>query len=244
MAKHTCETLTQWFRNCGGLRPSHSLALLQFGIRAGYLNEQDESGLTALGLAISSNWLEGLDALLAANANTELRYFRTGETPLHQAAHARKDAFIRALLAAGANSDAANYWGVTPRISAAHVGVESLFAAIQLDEIQWPTPHIQNAEHLADHYHPHFRIPPREERETLRVGQAIDLIVYGPKVEAKQDRVKVRITARRGRRPNVCYAASVETAIERTHLASGTVTVEFGPENIATVYVPDHQVET
>ena len=100
-----------------------------------------------------------------------------------------------------------------------------------------PEPRIQNAEHLADHYHPRFKIPDREERETMRVGQAVDLYVYGPKAEGKQDTVKVRITARSGRRPQVRYTATVETPIERTHLAPDTTEVEFGPENIASVYV-------
>ena len=67
-----------------------------------------------------------------------------------------------------------------------------------------PPPRIQNAEHLADHYHPRFKVPDREERETLKVGQAVTLYVYGPKSEAKQDTVKVRITARKGRRPGAC----------------------------------------
>jgi hypothetical protein len=101
-----------------------------------------------------------------------------------------------------------------------------------------PEPRIQNAEHLADHYHPRFKIPDREERETMQVGRAVDLYVYGPKAEGKQDTVKVRITARSGRRPQVRYTATVETPIERTHLAPDTTEVEFGPENIASVYVP------
>lgn len=72
----------------------------------------------------------------------------------------------------------------------------------------------------------------------MEVGQAIELYVFGPKAEGKQDTVKVRITARSGRRSHVRYTAAVETPLERTHLAPGTTTVEFGPENIAPVYVP------
>src|SRR5262249_36817788 len=105
-------------------------------------------------------------------------------------------------------------------------------------ETPLPPPRIQNAEHLADHYHLRFKIPDREERETMQVGQAVDLYVYGPKTETKQDTVKVRVTARSGRRPHARYSAAVETPIERTHLAPGTTAVEFGPENIASVYVP------
>jgi hypothetical protein len=100
-----------------------------------------------------------------------------------------------------------------------------------------PPPRIQNAEHLADHYHPRFKIPDREERESMEVGQAVDLYVYGPKAETKQDTVKVRITAMTGSRPSVRYTGTVETPIEQTHLADGTTVLEFGPDNIASVYV-------
>ena len=101
-----------------------------------------------------------------------------------------------------------------------------------------PEPRIQNAEDLADHYHPAFEIPDREERESLQPGQAVNRYVCGPKAKDKQDTVKVRITDRRGRRPRVRYVATVETPVEQTYLPAGTKTVEFGPENIATVYVP------
>jgi hypothetical protein len=36
----------------------------------------------------------------------------------------------------------------------------------------------------------------------------------------------------------VRYEANIETPIEHTHLPAGTTTVQFGPENVATVYVP------
>ena len=101
-----------------------------------------------------------------------------------------------------------------------------------------PEPRIQNAEHLADHYHPQFKIPDEEERQTLHVGQAVDLYVYGPKKEGKQDTVKVRITATTGSGSKVRYTAAVETPLERTHLREGIAVVEFGPENVASVYVP------
>ena len=181
-----------------------------------------------------------------AGADTELRYFRTGETPLLTAANdlgtgngerLNSKAMVAALIAAGANPDAANHFGLTPRKSVQIRGATS-FADIQEKPVQMPEPRIQNAEHLADHYHPRFKIPDREERETMQVGQAVDLYVYGPKAEGKQDTVKVRITVRSGQRPHVRYTAAVETPIERTHLAPDTTEVEFGPENIASVYVP------
>jgi hypothetical protein len=96
---------------------------------------------------------------------------------------------------------------------------------------------LQNAEHLADHYHPRFKIPRREERETMRVGQAVDLYVYGPRTDGKQDTVKVRISEASGDRPNVRYQALVETPLAETHLADGTTVIEFGPEHIASVYM-------
>ena len=86
MAKRKTPSSRNWFDNCGGWRPQHDLDELRRGIEAGKLNEQDEYGMTALHLAVSSGWLEGIEELLRAGADTELRYFRTGETPLLTAA--------------------------------------------------------------------------------------------------------------------------------------------------------------
>jgi hypothetical protein len=243
MAKVTAKA---WFGNCGGWFPRHDLATLRAGIAAGMLNEQDEYGMTALHLAAASGWLEGVEELLRAGADTESRYFRTGETAVLTAAsdldtangeRLNSKAIVAALIAGGANPDAANHFGQTPRKLARFFGWE-LFADIPEKAVQMPEPRIQNAEHLADHHHPRFKIVDREERETLKPGQAVDLVVYGPQDETKQDRVKVRITARRGRRPKVRYTAAVETPVEQTHLPAGTTEVEFGPENVATVYAP------
>lgn len=245
MAKRKAPSLREWFDNCGGWSARHDLDDLRRGIKAGLLNEQDEYGMTALHLAVSSGWLEGIEELLRAGADPELRYFRTGETPLLTAANdlntgngerLNSKAMVAMLVAAGANPDAANHFGLTPRESARVRGAKS-FARIPKKPVQMPEPRIQNAEHLADHYHPRFKIPDQEERETMQAGQAVDLYVYGPKAEGKQDTVKVRITARSGRGPKVRYTAAVETPIESTHLPPGTTEVEFGPENIASVYV-------
>jgi hypothetical protein len=230
-------SLKKWFENCGGCRPPHDLDELRRGIRAGMLNEQDEYGMTALSLAVTSGWNAGVEELLRAGADTELRYFQTGATVLLMAVQHSSEPITSALVAAGANPDAPNYWGLTPRAWASRMA-STCFDYVPHKEMPLPPPRIQNAEHLADHYHPRFKIPDREERETMRVGQAVDLYVYGPKADTKQDTVKVRITARRGRRPRVRYEATLETPVERTHLSEGTTTVEFGPENIATVYVP------
>lgn len=246
MAKRSTLSTRDWLNNCGGWGPQHDLDKLHCGIRRGLLNEQDEYGMTALHLAVSSGWLEGIEELLRAGADTETRYFRTGETPLLTAAsdlntgngeRLNSKGMVAMLIAVGANPDAANHFGLTPRKRVHFLGW-GLFADIPEQPVQLPAPRIQNAEHLADHYHPQFNIPDREERETMQVGQAVDLYVFGPQAAGKQDTVKVRITKRSGRCPRVRYTAAVETPIERTHLAPGTKEMEFGPENIASVYVP------
>lgn len=245
MTKRKGPSPREWFDNCGGWSARHDLDELRRGIEAGLLNEQDEYGMTALHLAVSSGWLEGIDELLRAGADTETRYFRTGETPLLSAANdlgtangerLNSKAMVAALVAAGANPDAANHFGLTPRKSARLRGGKS-FADIPEKPTEMPEPRIQNAEHLADHYHPQFKIPDEEERQSMQVGQAVDLYVYGPKKEGKQDTVKVRITATTGSGSRVRYTAAVETPLALTHLPEGTAVVEFGPENIATVYV-------
>jgi hypothetical protein len=237
LVKRKAPSTRKWFENCGGFFPWHDLAELRRGIEAGMLNAQDDYGMTALSLAVMSGWKEGIEELLRAGADTELRYFQTGATVLLMAVQHSSEGIIAALVAAGANPDAPNYWGLTPRAWASRMA-STCFDHVPRREVLLPPPRIQNAEHLADHYHPRFKIPDREERDTMQVGQAVDLYVYGPKAETKQDTVKVRITARSGRRPRVRYTAAIETPLERTHLAEGTTAVEFGPENIASVYVP------
>lgn len=237
MAKRNATSPEEWFGNCGGFAPRHDLDALRRGIEAGMLNEQDEYGMTALSLAVMSGWHEGVMELLRSGADTELRYFRTGETALYMAVQERKDPIIAALVAGGANPDAPNHWGLTPRAWASLSGA-TYFDRVPARPTPLPPPRIQNAEHLADHYHPRFKIPDEEERQTMRVGQAVDLYVYGPKTAGKQDTVKVRITAASGSGSKAHYTAAVETPPERTHLPEGMAVVEFGPENIATVYLP------
>ena len=190
---------------------------------------------------MASGWQDGVATLLTAGADPELWHFRTGETPLQSAVQAKNEPMIATLVAAGANPDAANHWGITSRRRALFVGLPHLFDAISPGEIRRPPPHIQNAEHLAEHHYPNFKIPGRKERETMSIGQSVDLYVYGPKSEGEQDTVKVRITTRAGDGSHVRYTATVETPLERTHLAAGTETVEFGPENIASIYVTRRQ---
>jgi Ankyrin repeats (3 copies) len=236
LAKQKSPSLKEWFNNCGAWHSHHDVDALRQGIEGGLLNEQDEYGMTALSSAVMSAWKEGVEVLLRAGADTELRYFRTGETALYMAVQQRNEAIVDALVAAAANPDAPNYWGLTARIWASRSG-STCFDQVPQKKMPLPAPRIQNAEHLADHFHPRFKIPDREERETMQLGQAAVLYVYGPKAETKQDTVKVRITAMTGIRPSVRYTGTLETPIEQTHLAHGTTVLEFGPENIATVYV-------
>ena len=239
MARQKVPNLAKWFSSCGGWPPGPDLSVLTVGLAAGFLDEQDEDGLTALSLAVMSEWLDGAKELLDAGADTELRHFRTGNTALQMAVSYQRDqALIPMLLAGGAKADAPNHFGNTPRKHAALVGLGGLFAEVLMESIPLPEPLIQNAEHLASHYYPRFKIPDRDERETLKPGQAVSLYVYGPRVEGKQDTVKVRITARGGRRPHVRYSATVETPLEQTHLRPGETEVTFGPEHVATVWMP------
>ncbi len=182
-----------WFENCGGWSPRQSLAELRAGIDAGFLNEQDEYGMTALSLAVMSDWQAGVGELLHAGAETELRCFRTGETALSMAVQGRNVPMVNLLIAAWANPDAANYWGITPRTRR-----PEWFEHLPQREKDMPEPRIQNAEHLADHYE-RFNIPSRQERESMQPGQAVDLYVYGPKGKGRQDTVKVRICSKRTR---------------------------------------------
>jgi ankyrin repeat protein len=108
VAKQKVLSLEDWFDNCGGWRPRHDIDELQRGIEAGMLNEQDEYGMTALSMAVMSDWKEGIEELLRAGADTELRYFRTGETALKMAVQQRNEPVMAALVAAGANPDAPN----------------------------------------------------------------------------------------------------------------------------------------
>jgi len=240
MAKQKAISPKEWFDNCCGRHPRHDMDALREGIKAGMLNDQDEYGMTALSLAVMSGWIEGVEEILQAGSDTELRYFRTGETALYMAVQQRKEPIVTALVVAGANPDAPNYWGLTARTWAVRNG-STCFDQIPPKKFPLPTPRIQNAEHLADHHYPRFNIPDREERETMQVGQAVELYLFGPKTESKQDTVKVRITAISGNHPGVRYTGTVETPIEKTHLASGTTVLEFGPENIASACVASPQ---
>lgn len=227
--------LTDWFSNCGGWKPKHQLALLRRGIQTGMVNLQDEFGMTALCLCVASGWQDGVETLLAAGADTEMRYFRTGETALYMAVQAQNEPIIVDLVDAGAKPDAPNYWGITPRDWALRNEL-TYFDHIPIENLPLPQPRIQNAEHLADHYHPRFKIPSRGEREAMEIGQAVDLYVYGPKSEAQKDVVKARITSVDGVPPNVRYTATVETPLEQTHLGTSDAVIEFAPEHIASVY--------
>src|SRR5262249_33627647 len=103
VAKRKHSSLREWFDNCGGFRPRHDLDELRGGIEAGLLNAQDEYGMTALSLAVMSGWKEGVEELLRAGADTELRYFQDGATTLLMAVQRASEPIITALVTAGAN---------------------------------------------------------------------------------------------------------------------------------------------
>ena len=222
---------THWFDNCGGFKPTHSVEHVRDGIRMGLIDLQDEYGSTALAHSVYSEWYGGIEELLRSGANAELRYFRTGATPLYEAVLRKNKRIVSMLIERGANPDAPNYWGITPRR-----WMPEAFANVPFRAEPHPAPHIQNTEHLADH-HENFEIPSLRERVSLLRGQAIDLVVYGPKGGPKQDRVKVRITDRKGSGRETRYTAHVETPLDLTHLTENMNQIEFGPENVATVYV-------
>jgi hypothetical protein len=222
-----------WFSIFDVFGGTRDLARLREGMTGPFRDAQDEWGMTGLHLCVSMGWLEGVQELLRAGADTELRYYMAGTTALYTAVQDRNEAIVRALLEGGANPDAANYYGKTPREWSSNYGLEDLFEGLPVTPTT-PEPLIQNAEHLADHYHPRFRIPSRSERESLKPGQAVDLHVLGP----KQPRVKVRIRECAGSGAGVRYTALLDPPEQDTNLRPGTTEVTFGPEHVATVYVP------
>ena len=217
---------TRWFRLFDAFSTARDLAGLRAQISPAVIDLQDEWGMAAVHSTVMMDWPAGLDAVLAGKPDLSLHYFRTGANALHMAVMEKRPSMVAALVAAGANPDLGNYGGVTPRMQA-----PELFATVPARDVTLPPPRIQNAEHLADHHHPRFKIPSRDERESLQVGQAVDVHVYG----ARPPKVKVRITRRGAEHGDIVYTARVETA--DSNLAPGTETVTLGPEHIATVYL-------
>ena len=160
----------------------------------------------------------------------------TGQTALHIAVvDVGNEELIKALIEAGANPDAGNYGGFTPRQAAKMLGFSKVFRGVPRQKATIAAVRIQNAEQLADRYYPTFKIPERTEREALEPGQEVKLYAFGRK---EQDTVKVRISKRRGRGSKVRYVATVETPLKQTSLPAGTKEVEFGPETVASIYHP------
>ena len=222
-----------WFRNCEHDPPHHDMAALEAGIDAGWADARDRDGLSALALAAASGWAAGVRRLAEAGADPDARHHRTGETALLDATREGNAEVVAALLAAGADPDAANHHGLTPRRWDA-----GRFRSVPEGPPKLPPPRIQNAEHLAEHYHESFEIPDRGEREGLRPGRAVDVWVFGPQAGGKSPRVKCRITHRTGFYQGTRYTAEFESPPEATHLPPDVRTLEFGPEHVASVYVP------
>lgn len=194
------------------------------------IDAQDPWGMTALHLAVSSSWYEAINFLIDERADLSLRYHRTGDTPLHTAVVNRSERIVRRLLGAGADPDAANYNGVTPRSAAEQFGMEHLFVDLESGPVTWPAWRVQNAEHLADYYFPEFTVPERAEREALGIGQIIEVHVHGP----RQPRVRARIIGRTGDGPATRYVARVSPD-QDINLPSGVNDLELAPEHIATL---------
>jgi hypothetical protein len=222
----------RWFSNFDSVSGRRDLLELRRGVKAGYLNAQNEYGHTALAISVWSAWLEGVEELLHAGADTELYDFQTGATPLYHAVHQKSVPIISALVRAGANPDAPNHYGVTPR-----QWEPDFFKGVPERPTPPLPPMIQNAEHLADAHHESFEIPSRRERESLQPGQAVNVYVFGPKCPDKEECIKVRIVRRSGEGHQVYYSAAIETPLEKTHLLPGTAQIDFGPEHVATVYM-------
>lgn len=224
----------EWFSNFIKIAGrGHNLDVLRRGIATGLTNARDKYGSTGLFLS-ASGWLEGVELLLGADAKLEHRYYRTGETALNQAVLCGDESIAARLLKAGANPDAANYWGLTPRSRPSRL--KHLFEDIPLGDIDFPEPRIQNAEHLEDHHWPNFEIPDREERERLQPGTAVNLYVYGPRNTGREDCFKVRITGREANDQDIQYTGRLEVPIEQTHWRGNPEAIIFGPEHITTVY--------
>jgi hypothetical protein len=201
----------------------------------GILDLQDEWGMTALHVAVATNWPEAVELLLSLGADTEPRYHRTGETALSSAVRQRQIPLVRALLAAGANPDAAPYGGLSARDAAARVGLADLFVGIPERDVSPPPFRIQNAEHLAEFHRPAFDIPSRADRESLAVGRAVDVHVHG---RLKRADVKVRIFEVEGSGASVRYRARLDPPVQETNLPDDVAELVFGPEHVATIYVP------
>jgi hypothetical protein len=225
-------TKEEWFWLFDPWSKERNLERVRECLDSPWLNAQDEWGLTALGSAVAGNWLEAAELLLHAHADTELRYYRTGTTVLYHAVQDINEPAVRLLLGAGANPDAANYFGLTPREWAKNSAIEALFSDLPIRRTD-PEPLIQNAEQLADHYGLEFEIPSRDERESLVPGQAVNLYIYGK----NKATTKVRIQERSGTGSSVRYVALLDPLDQETNLKPGTTQVSFGPEHVATVFV-------
>jgi uncharacterized protein len=72
------------------------------------INIQDRRGNTGLLIAVQQGWLEGVNILIKYKANVNLAN-SSGETPLIAAVQVHDADIVRALLAAGANPDRADF---------------------------------------------------------------------------------------------------------------------------------------
>jgi ankyrin repeat protein len=78
------------------------------------VNMRDDKGVTALQLATSLGWVEGVDFLVERKADLD-QSNDTGETPLISAVHRRDTQMVRILLRGGADPDRADNSGRSAR---------------------------------------------------------------------------------------------------------------------------------
>jgi ankyrin repeat protein len=88
----------------------------------------DKAGVTAMQLAASLSWNEGVQILAKAGASVDIAN-STGETPLISAIHQRDMEMVRALLAAGANPERSDNSGRNARDYAKLLGPQSAILA-------------------------------------------------------------------------------------------------------------------
>lgn len=89
--------------------------LLDMGAK---INAVDEKNYTALHKAVALGKYAAAEALLTANANTEIAENKYGYTPLQTAISLKNTSMVRLLLRFKADPNAKNTWGSTPLVEA------------------------------------------------------------------------------------------------------------------------------
>ncbi|TPX57559.1 hypothetical protein SpCBS45565_g08183 [Spizellomyces sp. 'palustris'] len=94
-----------------------------------HVNDQTESGQSALHFAVSKGWNEIVVALLDAGADPNLPD-KYGMTSIHRAVHRSRYDILNILVDSGGNINAADKEGATPLMGAAEEGDEQMVRAL------------------------------------------------------------------------------------------------------------------